>query len=252
MKQLRSWLIRVSTKTDVVPIARCVHYAAFRYGCEEYHPYESYLRGVEAGLPLSDVRNRFVRFLQYYRPRHFGQALGICLQHEIPLWNYPWQNFTSGPAWLRRPEECPDILTHFSEEGIPWSRITEEFDWLERAFASIRTHGYQPKRFGCPIRVRRLVRSDGKAAYLVLDGNHRLSALSALGQKHVQVRWSFLETQNERSSREWYQVRTGRYTNADALKVFHAYFEGNQSLETTIVPAPLLGCVSSTVQPAKA
>lgn len=241
MKRLRSWLTRVSTTACVVPIARCVHYAGFRYGCGEYHPYESYLRGRVQGVPLSEVRERFVRFLQYYRPRHFGEALGIHLEREISLWTYPWQNFTSGPAWLRRPEDCTDILTHFSESGVPWSRIREEFEWLERALTSIREHGYQPKRFGSPILVRKFVRVDGKAAYLVLDGNHRLSALSALGNKSVQVRFSFLETQYERSFRRWYQVNRGVYSEADALRVFRAYFDGNHCPETTNVPAPMIG-----------
>ena len=240
---VQRWLRRGFGRCAQVPISDCVHYGGFRYGRGEYNPYETYLQqllheGSEA------ARSRFIEFLRHYRPRHLGAALGLELKREYALWHYPWSRLSSrtdeSGAWCDDPDDCPDILTHFSDRGILVRRIEEEFVWLERAMYSIRRHGFQPDRFGDPLFVQKLVGRDGRTAHLMLDGNHRLSALSALGETMAPVHWAPWSVVREEHLARWPLVRDGSYETEDARKVFHAIFNGNQCPRTCESPAPLL------------
>jgi hypothetical protein len=244
-RRWRQWLQPWLTRTEMVPVGSCVHYGAFRYGRGEFNPYENYVVALAHGEPMNVARERFVDFLRYYRPRHFGEALGISLSREYPLWHYPWlPERRDLPAatkgWAEAPNDVPDILTHFSARGILRARIEEEFLWLERAFYSIREHGYHPDRFAGHIEARKLVAANKEARYLIMDGNHRLSALAALGHATVVVRYRWRMTVQEHALARWPQILDGGYLPEDARRVFQAYFEGNRHPRTTAVAAPVL------------
>ena len=230
-----------------ISIDRCVHYCGFRYGVGDYNPYESYLIDLQEQVPVSVARRGFIEFLSHYRPLHMGQALGSDgLSKEYPLWLYPWQHFDPSSYNLRRgwcatPNSCPDIMTHFCESGILLLRVEEEFVWLERALNSIYENGYQPEQQNDYISTRQFCRLDGESRYLLMDGNHRVSAMSALGFKAVTVHQKPTDIVYEKDSDSWYGVRHGFYSRDDALRIFHAYFEGNKNYRTTEKPAPIIG-----------
>jgi hypothetical protein len=242
---LRRWAEALISTEAEVPISCCAHYCGFRYGRGGTAPYQRYLLDLAEGVPLKTARRRFIEFLFYYRPRHMGEALGLTeLDREYPLWIYPWevvrrQTFERHTAWLASPDDCPDIVTHFSDAGVLSFRIDEEFFWLERAMHAVRSDGYRPLQKGYIV-VTEFVRQDGTSAYLVRDGNHRLSALSALGHDRARVR-KRLPRVLESSVDDWYGVGQGLYTRADALAIFHTYFRGNHRVRTTDSPATIVG-----------
>jgi len=176
-----------------------------------------------------------------------GQAIGLkALSRRYPLWVFPWnrfcsESFTLGLGWSASPDEVPDILTHFCEKGILFKRVEEEFFWLERALASIRDNGYRPIEHLSYVTVLRLCRRDGTNAYLVLDGNHRLSAMSALGIGTVEVLQRSDQVTFESECEQWYGVKKSFFSIQDALAIFHAYFQGNWNFRTTKEPAPIIG-----------
>ena len=243
---MNPWKLRVAFRlmgrNVTVPIAQCVHYGAFRYGRNEPHPYETYARKLVRDGDRGGARAWLVEFLRHYRPRSFGEALGVELGAKHGLWHYPWaRRVPADDGWFDDPVGYPDIITQFCEEGIPWFRIEQEFFWLERAIFSIRRHGFrEDPRNG--ITARKLVREDGTEAFLVLDGNHRVSALAALGHETVPLHILPIATVRERAVRSWAQVRAGRYTEADARAVLRAYFGGNTRWRTTETAAPRLEC----------
>src|SRR5687768_15941388 len=73
-----------------VEISRGVHFAGFRYGHNEYNPYETYIIDLHNKVDEEVRRKKFIGFLQYDRPTNFGEALGITLSKSYPLWQYPW------------------------------------------------------------------------------------------------------------------------------------------------------------------
>ncbi len=230
------WLKRA----EVVPLSNCVHFCGFRYGMGEYNPYETYLHDITFTGDREAARRRFVDFLRYYRPKDLGEALGVDLERHYNLWCYPWTRRMPPSGWHDDPASCPDILTNFSSRGVLLHRIEEEFGWLERSLDSICEHGYQPRKFGSQLCARKLVRADGECRYLLEDGNHRVAALSALGEQTVTVSMLPIKTVRETDLLRWPQVRRGSYSTADARSVLHAYFDGNQRVRTTEDPADIL------------
>jgi hypothetical protein len=225
-----------------LPIAQCVHYGAFRFGCKEYNPYESYLNDIQQRVPLKVARRRFIEFLMYYRPRHLGDALGIRnLSREYPLLTFPWDagGIDERCGWCATADLCPDLLTHFCLEGVSSFRIEEEFVWLERALDSMMQDGYQPEQHTFANTLQ-LCSRNGLSAYIVLNGNHRVAALSALGHKRVRVLQKLKHCIHELDVERWPRVRTGIFYREDALRVFQAFFEGNHNYRTSSTPASII------------
>lgn len=223
-----------------MPIARCVHYGAFRYGHREPHPYESYARLLVCNRDRRSARAGLIEFLQHYRPRSFGEAIGVSLEGRHGLWHFPWlKHRPLDNGWFDDPLGYPDIITQFCPEGILWFRIEQEFFWLERAVYSIRRNGYKPGGID-GVMGWRFLRTDGTETFLVLDGNHRVSALAALGHETVELIYLPRDTVSEQQAACWPQVVAGVFSEADARCVFNAYFSGNPRWRTTDVAAPLL------------
>lgn len=228
-----------------IPLAFCVHYSGFRYGCHEFNPLENRARDLHRGDSFLETRRRFVDFLLYYRPRGMAEALGINLRKHCPLWAYPWWNvaedrLTPGFGWFDDSEDVPDVITHFSEAGILAYRIDQEFFWQEQALWMIGKHGYRSDLYSY-IEVCELRRREHPSAFIVMDGNHRISALFALGHESVRVRRDKLLVIHEDRMNEWPGVKSGRVPPDDAHAIFMAYFQGNSRWRTTDVPAQIIG-----------
>jgi len=237
--QLQAWLFRIFGRERHISPKDCVHYCGFRYGTSRFNPYQNYIEGLVRGEDSKTVRQRFVEFLRHYRPEHFGEALGVNLSRKYPLWLYPWGRRSGSGGWHSMPEECPDVLTHFSRQGISNKKIEIEFRWLETALTSIQTYGFRPERFNSFILARKLERVGGDSVYLILDGNHRISVLGTLGIAELPVRYLQISTVYEADIEKWPYVRNGTYTREDARLVFQGYFHGNSTGRTTDQPAAL-------------
>jgi len=229
-------------QTIDAPLEKCVHFCAFRYGRQEYNPYETYQIELQQGASVVQVRRRFIEFLQHYRPRHFGEALSVRLSRPYALWAYPWHDSdprrSEDRGWMRTPDDCPDIMTHFCEDGILSFRIEQEFFWLERALRTIGDQGYQPLKHA-PAKVVEFRRSDGERRYLLVDGNHRAGALSALGCSRT-IHALCDDVVREQDAHNWPAVRKNWMSREDALALFHAYFRGNPSWSRSATPASIL------------
>ena len=224
-----------------VRIADCVHPCAFRYGRDEFNPYENYVAGLARGAPLGELRRRFVDFIRYYRPTDVGAALGVALARPVPLWRLPWKSWRKlarPGGWTASPDEVVDILTYFCPQGVRWSRIAEEFHWLERSWRFICAEGYRPERYGYS-EVFELADA-GESSFLVLDGNHRLSALHAAGARTALVRRRAFQVAHRRRARFWPLVLTGHVRLDDARRTFDAYRRGNAAVHRAAEAAPLL------------
>jgi hypothetical protein len=101
-------------------------------------------------------------------------------------------------------------------------------------------YGYKPLEYGNTIEVLQLTANNGNDAYLVLDGNHRISALIALGYRDMNILCRVTNWVHEKDADGWPLVRSGVYTREDALKIFYAYFNGNENYRTTDVPAKII------------
>lgn len=224
-----------------IPIDACRHYCAFRYGSNSFNPYENYIVGLSQGISKFVLKAQFEEFLRFYRPRDFGAVYGLKFSKPIPLWCFPWH--AGGPmnprqGWPDALDDVPDIITHFCERGIRRSRVEEEYFWMERALNTISARGYQPEAMGY-ITVSEF-RGTDRSVYLVTDGNHRLSALVALGHRQVVVKRDTWACVSLADCNTWPQVQLGRYTCQDATALFDIYVKGVDGFVRAPCPAPIL------------
>ena len=234
--------IKTNFLSDIIDIkiSSCVHFCGFRYGLKEYNPYETYIMELHQNKPESSIQEKFINFLQHYRPSSFGEALGISLNRNYPLWQDPWDEKIDLDynAHSMEHDMIPDIITHFSPDGIPYRIIKQEFRALRNAYESIKAEGYQPKKYGYAEVL--CLQGDTSCAYILLDGNHRVSALSALGKTDVTVRLYRKNVIHKKKARQWYGVRKGIYEFDDAIKIFDVYFNGNKGYKISDFPAPII------------
>ena len=233
-----------------IEISKCVHYCGFFYSKKSFNPYMNYIETIHNNNNNNNnnnnfkkAREKFIDFLKYYRPLDMSDALGINLSIFVPLWIYPWRfyskkKFFKKRGWFKNPEDCPDILTHFSENGILKSRIDEEFFWLERAYSSILKDGYNPKKYKNYIEVIELIKEDNSKKYLVVDGNHRISVMGVVGNEKARV--IILKRIYEKKINNWFAVKNGYISKDDSLLIFNSYFFGNKKYKTTNNPAKII------------
>lgn len=235
--RLRAALDQATERTAVVRIDACRHYRAFRYGGFGNNPYEDYILGLARGDDLDVLRARFASQLLECRPRSMGEAIDADIAPQV-LWDYPWARAAQRPiSPVARPEANPDIVCHYCEAGVLASHLHREFFWLERSFSAIREHGYRPRQHGF-VTMLELV-GEQSSSFIVLDGNHRISAMHALGIREVEVKVRRRRIVRSESSR-WIAVRQHRYTLDDALKVFDRYFSPANPPLRRLNPARLL------------
>lgn len=223
-----------------IAIADCVHYCGFLYGHNKCNPYENYISGLANKCLVADLRERFVDFIRHYRPKDIGEALSVTTTTSVPLWLLPWKSWLKlyCPGGWQESTDVVDIFTSFSPKGVEWRCIEREFKWLERAWSAIRNQGYLPERYGY-IQVFEL-RAETHSRFLIIDGNHRLSALHALGKQRVVVRQPHFFSATRSRARFWPLVLSGHVPHQDALKIFDGYLRGNLTPHRAASPAPIL------------
>jgi hypothetical protein len=158
---------------------------------------------------------------------------------EQPPWSFPWvpaAHEVSPP--IAEPAENPDIVCHTCDQGVLVSHVNREFAWLERAHASILSQGYRPGSHGYVTCVELV--GERETSYLVLDGNHRISSLHAVGSRELQIKQSVGSRVHRAEVERWPQVRNGTYSVGDALQVFDRYFAATNPALVPLNPARLI------------
>ena len=215
-----------------VEISDLRHYCGFKYGCNTFNPYENFIFGLHSGVNLDLLKANFNKFLISYRPKNFGEALGINLSKKYPLWCYPWTSHCKvGNGWVSDPESVPDVMTHFCDLGIPITLVEQEYFWHQRAYNIIKEFGYTPKKYGYIELMEISVKN--KKCYIVLDGNHRVSALSALGLKSVCAKINKSQIYNIENVRAFPQVTKMAMSENDSIRIMKKYIDGVNSLPIT-------------------
>jgi hypothetical protein len=221
-KKLSDVLQTLAESKRSIPIDRCYHYRGFRYGGFGNNPYEDYVVGLIKGSDTGVLRNSFAASILTCRPTNMAEAIQVNAG-DAALWDFPWSRRPpDGSQVISDPAENPDIVCHYCAKGVLASHINREIRWLERALSSIRSNGYTPSTRGF-IRCQEFVHGD-LSSYLVLDGNHRVGALHACGDREVTVKVMRRMRVCRVTAKKWPRVIAGAYNVAQALAVFDRYF----------------------------
>lgn len=206
-----------------IAIDQCIHFRGFRYGGFGNNIYEDYILGLENGSDVKKLREIFIGRVLAFTGTDFASILNIQLTQKYPPWIYPWSLNSLWKTEIKyfSPKDNPDIICHYSPDGVLASHINREFYWLERAHKAMLA-GYKPKEFGY-INVY-CMKQKHQSRYLVLDGNHRLSAIHAIGAHTIKANVKYAPLCDLKFSKIWPGVAAKKYSHADAISIFNRYF----------------------------
>jgi hypothetical protein len=210
-----------------VALRDCAHYCGFRYGSAAFNPYERYAIDLRSGHSIDEASARFETFLRGYRPRTMSEALSIKLDRSYPVWIYPWLRVPiagKSAGWVPTASAVVDVMTSFSDEGIPSRLLSMERHWHQQAQRNMTTKGYSPAEYGY-VTVSEL-RDCARTTYVVTDGNHRVSALAAMGVEEIDVLRPIRHLFKLAEVYSWPAVQAGVVTPGDARVIFDAFVRG--------------------------
>ena len=103
---------------------------------------------------------------------------------------------------------------------LEWQKTIDLFDSIKQ--------GYQILQNRAPPEIALLVRNNGERRAVIVDGQHRTSILSYLGQKKILVTmgayFDSIGVIREDEVKQWYYVKNGYCTEKQALEIFQAFF----------------------------
>ena len=169
------------------------------------------------------ARSAISCFHENFCPTSTGEALGLDLENDLPLFLYPWGVFGSGAIKTAKTPYnsrfCGPSSKHF---------IIEEENRICDLFSKLQKHGYAPDKYpNSYIQGVWLVKENGCRKFVVLQGNHRMACLSFLGYSKILVRTDMFRVREvyETDAKAWPLVRSGLISERDALLIFNKFFK---------------------------
>jgi hypothetical protein len=218
---------------------------------------------------FQDDRVKSVRYLNDLLFLHDAERRA---RHKFKFYlgTYPWGEHVGGGPWGHYYDcvEGKDSRDLYGYRVNLWHEpgdkhaIESEWEQTIKLYQSVRG-GYRPFRSRDLPEVTLLVRRDGEMRAMRYNGQHRLSILSHLGYRKItavipsakaitkslatfptlsslpKVVYEREVVVREADVEEWYYVRQGLCTAAEALDIFHAFFElnGRERIEYLGIPS---------------
>ena len=180
-----------------------------------------FLNEESQGLQGQNQKSAIDCFHNKFRPSSTGQALGLNLENDLPLFVYPWGVFGSGSKRQTNPELSrfcgPSTLEFLNDEKHRVRQLT----------ANLKKYGYRPNEYPhSHIQGVWLTSVNGRQKFVVLQGNHRMAALSFLGYTGIDVRTDLFVVGEIRESEvlTWPLVQAGLINEDEALTIFKRFF----------------------------
>lgn len=162
------------------------------------------------------------RFHNKFCPSTTGQALGLNLENDLPLFVYPWGVFGSGAKVTNK---NPELSRFCGPSTLKF--VNEEKHRMRQLTANLEKGGYKPDQFpNSYIQGVWLTSVSGRQKFVVLQGNHRMAALSFLGYNSIDVRTDLFVVREVRESEilNWPLVEAGLIDEREALLIFQKFF----------------------------
>jgi hypothetical protein len=225
----------------------------FAYGQDTSHPYVGTLREYQRSGNADYAGSALQRYWHDWQPKNLAEALGLGPESSVGL-------LRSAPSGHR-------ILPWYETSSLRWSKLTS-FDaksrrYYQEGFSLTRTNGPHSPQVGRK-RIQRIIdvflmlneggfwrhppeelpyfeqfpvgdimERGSEAVLMIANGQHRLSALSAMGMRECTMligvkhqRGPFLVRRGDVD--RWPLVRKGVFSRDQALEVFDRIFDGRQ------------------------
>lgn len=183
---------------------------------------------VQHGIEKEDVIGIMEKILIEYHDKNKRKSaaewLGLSPDHrlsQLPKWGavFPWTARTP-EARLQAIGEERELNNKRLEEVIRISALK-----LDYALKQISKNGFRRSNYpDGDIKTTVLFKDSKSWRWLILGGNHRAAAVSALCYDEIPIRVNSVVRRDD--VKFWPNVASGLYTENDALKVFDRFFDG--------------------------
>ena len=150
----------------------------FTPGCN--HPLVETIKAYKNNPKIKYTKTKLYTFHKNFAPKNTNEALGIKSKTTLPIFKYPWGYFRLN---ARKKSQITSGFCGPSSDQL----ISNEFNKIISLYNDIKDNGYKTITKRSIIGGTFLIKNNGKKKFVVLQGNHRISVLSVLGQKKVLV-----------------------------------------------------------------
>ena len=232
-----------------VDLWKCSNYTGLTYGEEGWHPFASSL--MQYRTKRVDYESSILK--KYYETWTPANAVDAFITFDSPpavfrdepsfAFVSPWHTIN---VEQRKKKISDNVRDENRDEGFgkigiekgfslhgPVSNLKGriEFDRLLKTFRSIDKHGFRYQRFQNLIDGFALVDGDGEEfRIVVVHGNHRLAALTALGYEKAPIRLVPPYVVRAADVNRWPQVKSKLWSTEEALNYFESFFSAHSKI----------------------
>jgi hypothetical protein len=218
-----------------VPVDRCIDHVNLSYQSGKWHYFSALLREWRTGLGGASV---YEKYIESFQPDSLASVFvdmeDALREPWLALRRFPPLYFSNAMPWStakRLKSVGPGMnLCHFGP--LTSSQIAIEIRRLQSASDSIERFGYLPElHYDGYVRGFFLLRGSDYR-FMVTSGKHRMPAIS---QKLIPEIDAIIEPNNFMpivdidDLKDWPQVRSGLYSEAEAAVLFNNYFDGTKT-----------------------
>ncbi len=192
------------------------------FGVGQWHHLVETFREIEKQNELNYKNTSLYKFLKNFRPKSICDLVTCSDGTKLPLFQYPWGSFNTFDG---KKDPLKSRFCGPSEDSF----IEEEFHRSIRLFKDLKKSGYRPLSPNNDyVSGSILEKLNGEKIFVVLQGNHRLAALAALGITEVEIRLypsivkPFIR---EKDVLSWNRVKSGDCSVEDSLRIFNWFFD---------------------------
>jgi len=233
-----------------LPLASCRSMLAVAFACTNTsgQPFIDTARGILNGSVTGYIGSPLQRYYESFQPSNLAELLGIEPTDKGPASRLPPYAFVF--PWHGTPtvQQCRIKSQKIRKENMfhgsklsgsnGWHLIGPispekgilEFERLSKTLCSIQKNGYKRNNGPDGDMVGVILVRDDTCVAVIAPGQHRISALVALGYDKAPVRISctFVPIVYRETATSWPAVKNGFMTVEQALSVFDRVFEGQQ------------------------
>lgn len=219
-------ILNALSKVRVLDIDKAINIFGVSFSDINSHPIVATLMEYRSNPALKYQESQLYRYHTEFCPNDTFQAFNINASHgDLPLFVYPWG------AFRKNYNEDKDVTKSRFCGPSSDDFILHEFNHIISLYESILSNGYSILKWANVLAGTYLIDRSGQYRFVVLQGNHRISVLAALGKTKVLVRTmpGYCEKVEEIKSNNWENVVNGRCEIAMAEQIFSQFFDKENS-----------------------
>lgn len=233
--------IRGKTPSFKVEIEEMTSRVGFSFSQDGWHPFVKTLQEYEKNPDLRYQDSTLARLYQSYKPQNIQEVLLDHIEAPLsPVCFWPPNNELIKKIWILNKNKLKKTLEEVNNkknQGKGWIYFgphtndygEREFSRMKTVYDSLKIRGYQPDYKNTDPVNGFFLQKGSKTRFILMQGNHRVSALKALGYSRIEVvtRPGHPKVINWKDLNKLTEGEGGIYSDYIIKELFLALFEGS-------------------------